>query len=164
ALPMSPKHVNREDAANPLPPASRAMPPPVGPAAGDRRHISLALQGGGARGALTWGVLDRLLEDQRLVIDAISATSAGAMNAAALMAGLSKGGAHEARATLGRFWLATSEYGYLSPIRRTFADQLAGRWNIDSSPAYLWANLLTQSFSPKQKNPLDFNPLRDVVS
>src|SRR5690606_21259321 len=74
------------------------------------------------------------------------------------------GGAQGARETLDRFWLTASEYGHLSPIRRTLVEQLAGRWNIDRSPAYLWANLLTQSFSPDQKNPLGINPLRDIVS
>lgn len=149
-----------ENAANSTQPAS----PPTRPDQGEKRRVSLALQGGGARGAFTWGVLDRLLEDGRIVIDAISATSAGAMNAAALMAGFSQGGAQAARETLERFWLAASDYGYISPIRRSLADQLAGRWNIDTSPAYLWANLASQAFSPKQKNPFDFNPLRDIVS
>lgn len=150
-----------EYVANSTPLPSRGTPPPV---AGETRRVSLALQGGGARGAFTWGVLDRLLEDGRIAIEAISATSAGAMNAAALMSGLSRGGPQAARETLDRFWLAASDYGYVSPIRRTPADQLAGRWNIDASPAYFWANLLSQTFSPLQKNPLDFNPLRDVVS
>ena len=72
------------------------------------RRISLALQGGGAHGAFTWGVLDRLLEEPRLVIEAISGTSAGAMNAAALAAGYAAGGAEGARRALERFWLTTS--------------------------------------------------------
>lgn len=153
-----------ENATNPTHSSSQATPSPARPDAGEKRHVSLALQGGGARGAFTWGVLDRLLEDGRIVIDAISGTSAGAMNAAALMAGLSQGGTQGARDTLERFWLAASDYGYISPIRRSLTDQLAGRWNIDTSPAYLWANLFSQTFSPKQKNPLDLNPLRDIAS
>ena len=56
------------------------------------KSINLALQGGGAHGAFTWGVLDRLLEDERLGIDGISATSAGAMNATALAAGMAANG------------------------------------------------------------------------
>lgn len=145
-------------------PARHSSPETTRPDPGEKRRVSLALQGGGARGAFTWGVLDRLLEDGRIIIDAISAASAGAMNAAALMAGLSRGGPQAAREALDRFWLAASDYGYVSPIRRSLVDQLAGRWNIDSSPAYLWANLFSQTFSPVQKNPLDFNPLRDIVS
>jgi len=153
-----------EYAANTTPSPAQAASPSRGPDPRDKRRVSLALQGGGARGAFTWGVLDCLLEDGRIIIDAISATSAGAMNAAALMAGLSQGGAQGARETLDRFWLAASDYGYISPIRRSLADQFSGRWNIDASPAYIWANLLSQTFSPTQKNPIDFNPLRDIIS
>jgi len=153
-----------ETAVNPTPPSSQAAPSASRTAPRGKPRVSLALQGGGARGAFTWGVLDRLLEDGRIDIEAISATSAGAMNAAALMSGLSRGGTQEARETLDRFWLAASDYGYISPIRRSLADQLAGRWNIDTSPAYFWANLFSQTFSPKQKNPLDFNPLRDIAT
>ena len=69
-----------------------------------RKRINLALQGGGAHGAFTWGVLDRLLEDGRLDIAAVSGTSAGAMNGVALAYGLARGGPAEARATLARFW------------------------------------------------------------
>jgi NTE family protein len=66
--------------------------------------IDLALQGGGSHGAFTWGVLDRLLEEERLKIVAISGTSAGAMNAAVLADGFAEGGAAGARAALRTYW------------------------------------------------------------
>src|SRR5215471_21427095 len=90
--------------------------------------IDLALQGGGAHGAFTWGVLDRLLEEPWLRIDGISGTSAGAMNAAALAYGYSSGGKDGARAALAAFWRRVSEAGYLSPIRRGPFDIILGRW------------------------------------
>ena len=76
-----------------------------------RRPISLALQGGGSHGAFQWGVLDRLLEDDRLDIRAVTAASAGAMNAAALITGLAKGGAEGARAQLDLLWREVNQAG-----------------------------------------------------
>src|SRR5438309_2928559 len=69
-----------------------------------RKHINLALQGGGSHGAFTWGVLDRLLEDPRIALEGVSATSSGAMNAAVLADGLTLGGPDGAREALDRFW------------------------------------------------------------
>src|SRR4030081_2690368 len=80
--------------------------------------VDLALQGGGSHGAFTWGVLDRLLEEPWLGIDGISGTSAGAMNAAALVDGYAEGGAEGARAALERFWRRVSEAARFSPFRR----------------------------------------------
>jgi Predicted esterase of the alpha-beta hydrolase superfamily len=128
------------------------------------RRISLALQGGGAHGAFTWGVLDRLLEEPRLVIEAISGTSAGAMNAAALAAGYAAGGAEGARRALERFWLTTSAYAMLSPIRRTPLHCLTGQWNIDFSPVDFWLNVVSRAFSPYQTNPLNLQPLRLLLA
>jgi NTE family protein len=68
------------------------------------KAINLALQGGGAHGAFTWGVLDRLLEDSRIEFEGISATSSGAMNAAVMANGLTIGGRDAAREALGDFW------------------------------------------------------------
>ena len=106
----------------PQPPAKAS--PPSAP-----RRISLALQGGGSHGAFTWGVLDRLLEDERLEIAAVSGTSAGAMNAAALAAGHAQGGRQGARRALDKFWHSTAQQALLSPMRRTPLDRLLGRWN-----------------------------------
>src|SRR5580704_17006041 len=80
--------------------------------------VDLALQGGGSHGAFTWGVLDRLLEEQWLGIDGISGTSAGAMNAAVLVDGFAKGGALGAREALETFWRRVSEAARFSPLRR----------------------------------------------
>ena len=128
------------------------------------RRISVALQGGGSHGAFTWGILDRLLEDERIVIEAVSGTSAGAMNAAALVAGFAKDGAQGARQALDAFWHTSSDYARFSPIRRTFADRMAGDWNLDRSPGYQWSSLMTRFLSPYQANPLNFNPLRDILA
>ena len=128
------------------------------------RQVSLALQGGGAHGAFTWGVLDRLLEDEHIVIEAISGTSAGAMNAAALAAGYAAGGREGARQALDRFWISTSEYAIFSPIQRTLIERLLGRWNLDRSPSYLWFDLFGRVYSPYQTNPLNHHPLREILS
>ena len=132
--------------------------------AGEPRRISLALQGGGAHGAFTWGVLDRLLEDERIVIEAVSGTSAGAMNAAALAAGFAADGAEGARLALTRFWTSASEYGAFSPFRTTPMHRFTGNWNLDGSPLDFWANLSSRMFSPYQLNPLDYQPLRDILA
>ena len=95
--------------------ATRGKPPGSKPP----KPINLALQGGGSHGALTWGVLDRLLEDERLAIRAISGTSAGAMNAVTLADGYRRGGREGAREALGRFWKAVGESVRFSPIRRS---------------------------------------------
>ena len=133
---------------------------------GTRRPVNLALQGGGAHGAFTWGVLDRLLEDDSLAPDAISATSAGSMNAVVMAYGVSRGGRDGGRAKLAEFWRKVSESGEMwSPFRgdlaMTFVD--GSSWPLDLSPAYLMFQAVTHTFSPYQLNPLDLNPLRDIL-
>src|SRR5215510_3771694 len=98
--------------------------------------IDLALQGGGSHGAFTWGVLDRLLEEPWLRIEAISGTSAGAMNAAVLADGFAEGGAEGARSALDRYWKRVSGAAAFSPLQRSPLDRIAGRWTLDSSPAF----------------------------
>ena len=93
----------------------------------DDALVDLALQGGGAHGAFTWGVLDRLLEEKRLRIDGISGTSAGAMNAAALADGYTDGGADGARKALESFWAGVSRSARFSPFQRGPLDVLLGR-------------------------------------
>jgi predicted acylesterase/phospholipase RssA len=88
----------------------------------DVKIIDIALQGGGAHGAFTWGVLDRLLEDERIEIEGISGTSAGAMNPVALAQGLAGGGRQTARELLAGFWTKVSEAVRTSPIQRSFFD------------------------------------------
>src|SRR3954453_2585616 len=98
-----------------------------------RKTISLALQGGGAHGAFTWGVLDALLEDGRLDIKAITGTSAGAMNAAVCAEGHLEGGPDGARAQLEQFWREVSREGAFSPLQRTPLQRLMGDWSLDHS-------------------------------
>jgi len=128
-----------------------------------KKTIKLALQGGGSHGAFTWGVLDQLLEDERIRIEAVSGTSAGAMNAVALADGMARGGPAEARKCLERFWSATSAAAQYSPIRRSIFDKFMGNWSLDTSPAYILMGHLSRIFSPYDTNPMNFNPLRDVV-
>src|ERR1700758_2374357 len=99
--------------------------------------IDLALQGGGSHGAFTWGVLDRLLEEDWLHIAAISGTSAGAMNAAVLADGWTEGGAAGARTALDRFWQRVSRAAAFSPLQRSPLDRLMGRWTLETSPVYV---------------------------
>ncbi len=128
-----------------------------------RKAVNLALQGGGSHGAFTWGVLDRLLEDDRLDIEAISGTSAGAMNAVVLADGLMRGGPEAARDALESFWYAVSDTAAHSPFRRSPIDILMGNWSLDSSPLYLMFDLLNRVASPYDLNPLNLNPLRDLL-
>src|SRR5262249_26342331 len=136
------------------------------PATSDRAPvlIDLALQGGGAHGAFTWGVLDRLLEEAWLCIDGISGTSAGAMNAAILVYGFAQGGAPQARVALEGFWRKVSNAALLSPFRRTPLDVILGRWTLDNSPLFVAADMMARVFSPYDLNPLGANPLRDILS
>lgn len=134
------------------------------PSAPDRKPVSLALQGGGSHGAFQWGVLDRLLEDDRLDIRAVTASSAGAMNAAALISGLETDGAAGARRQLDLLWREVN----LSGGRNVFGDSaiwsaaLTPDWLKDSS---LWrsAGKVAMSMSPYQFNPFNLNPLKRVL-
>ena len=129
----------------------------------EAKRIELALQGGGAHGAYTWGVLDRILEDPRVEIAAISGTSAGAMNGAVLADGLVRGGQEGARAALHDFWRAVSDAARFSPIRRSPIDVLMGRWSLDTSPGFIAMDLLSRVASPYDLNLWNVNPLRDLV-
>ncbi|CRI64738.1 Patatin [Thiocapsa sp. KS1] len=128
------------------------------------KKIDLGLQGGGAHGAFTWGVLDRLLAEERIEIEGISGTSAGAMNAVVVADGLAAGGREGAREALSRFWRAVSNAGRNSPIQRTWLDQMLGRWTLDFSPGFLTMDLLSRLVSPYEMNPLNINPLRDLLA
>lgn len=125
--------------------------------------INLALQGGGAHGAFTWGVLDKLLAEGRVRIEGISGTSAGAMNAVVLADGMRKDGPDGARQALHDFWHGVSKVAQLSPLQRTPLDALMGNWNLDYSPAYQFMDLLSRSASPYDLNPLNINPLKDLL-
>jgi NTE family protein len=126
--------------------------------------VDFALQGGGAHGAFTWGVLDRLLEEPWLGIDGISGTSAGAMNAAALVDGYTRGAADGARAALENFWRRVSRAAALSPLQRTPIDVLLGRWTLDHSPVFVAMDMMTRLFSPYDFGTHGANPLRDILA
>ena len=126
--------------------------------------VDLALQGGGAHGAFTWGVLDRLLEEPWLTVDGISGTSAGAMNAAVMASGYAHGGADGARAALEDFWQRVSEAARLSPLQRGPMEMLAGHWTLEYSPMFLAAEMMSRVFSPYDLNPLGTHPLRDILA
>jgi len=132
-----------------------------------RQQIDLALQGGGSHGAFTWGVLDRLLQDDSLEIAGVSGTSAGAMNAVALAAGLMEGGRDGARECLGRFWRRVAQ---TSPFHALEMGPAAALWGPDNPWLAAWTapwrqavSVLGSQFSPYQLNPLNLNPLRDVL-
>ncbi len=126
--------------------------------------IDLALQGGGAHGAFTWGVLDRVLEEDWLTISAISGTSAGAMNAAVLASGFATGGREGARQALEAFWRKTSEAARFSPFQRSPLDVLLGRWTLDNSPLFVAMDLMSRVVSPYSLNPGGANPLADILA
>jgi NTE family protein len=137
---------------------SRTKKPPTGAA----KTINLALQGGGAHGAFTWGALDRLLEEKRIEIEGISATSAGAMNATVLAYGFATGGRDGARAALAAFWRRVSRVAVTSPLQASWFDRAAGH-SLRFSPPFLTFDLVTRLFSPYEFNPLNLNPLKDVL-
>ncbi len=126
--------------------------------------IDLALQGGGSHGAFTWGVLDRFLEDPKIRIGGLSGTSAGAMNAVVLASGLGQGGRHGAREALRAFWEEIGTVGLHSPLRRNPFDAMFEPWMAGGSPLLKFYDVVTRLISPYQLNPLNLNPLRDVVA
>jgi NTE family protein len=140
-----------------------AMAKKNGHTANNLKHINLALQGGGAHGAFTWGVLDRLLEDGRFAIDGISATSAGAMNAAVVAQGLMIDGPDGARRSLEHFWRRISHIAAASPVQSTWFDRMFGGFSLDFSPAYQTFDFMTRVLSPYQFNPANLNPLRELL-
>src|SRR5271166_6200060 len=137
-----------------------------GRARGDRDPVlvDFALQGGGSHGAFTWGVLDRLLEETWLKVEAISGASAGAMNAAVLVSGHMEGGAEGARAALNAYWKRVAEAARFSPLQRSPLDRMMDRWTLDTSPAYLVMDLMSRVFSPYDLNPSGHNPITAILA
>jgi NTE family protein len=136
------------------------------------KSIALALQGGGAHGAFAWGVLDKFLEDGRVNIEGVSATSAGAMNGAVLAQGLISGGPEGARKALTAFWKDIAKSSEKSsPFKKMKMPWDAGKKSgagaeshtLDNSPMYLMTDLMLRILSPYQFNPMNVNPLRDVL-
>jgi NTE family protein len=126
--------------------------------------VDLALQGGGSHGAFTWGVLDRLLEENGFKLEAISGTSAGAMNAAVLAHGLLDGGRDGAREALHRFWRRVADAATFSPFQRSPLDRMVGRWSLDYSPMYIATDLLARLISPYDLAGAASNPLRNILT
>ncbi|HTT07500.1 MAG TPA: patatin-like phospholipase family protein [Gammaproteobacteria bacterium] len=126
------------------------------------KSTSLALQGGGSHGAFTWGVLDRLLEDNHICIDGVSGTSSGAINAVVLAHGLACGGPEAARTALHQFWTGIAE---LSSLGAQAAHPLAA-WRKTASPLPALKSYLDlyQVWSPYEMNPLGLNPIKDVLA
>lgn len=127
------------------------------------KTINLALQGGGSHAALTWGILDKLLEDGRVKFDSIAATSVGAMNAVVLAHGLATGGNEGARTALYQLWKMISNAGQLyGPVKVSPLEKLFGI-PPESSMSFLFFDLMNKTFSPYQLNPFDFNPLKQIL-
>ncbi|MFD0934449.1 patatin-like phospholipase family protein [Methylobacterium trifolii] len=128
---------------------------------GAEKTVALALQGGGAHGAFTWGVLDALIEDGRLGFEAVTGASAGAMNGVVMIDGWLKGGPDGAREGLERFWREVSLDGDMGPAQRSLVGSLLGFWK-GNPVAEFWMKALTPS--PYVSNPLNINPLRKALA
>jgi NTE family protein len=152
-----------------MPDSRPGLPDHLAPPRHDRphrpgvKHISLALQGGGSHGAFTWGVMHRLMSDPHIYIDGISGTSAGAMNAVVFADGFIRGKRQGAIDALAAFWDRIAD---LCVLPRTLLRGIPGLtegWQVDNDPTFLWVDFMTRIWAPTQLNPLDMNPLRDVL-
>ncbi len=144
-------------------PGKVARPQPLRPSKPGVKHISLALQGGGSHGAFTWGVMHRLISEPRLYIDGLSGTSAGAMNAAVFASGFIRGSRQGAIDALAEFWGGVAK---LNGVPRSFLRGIPGLsdgWQVDNDPAFVLADFMTRIWSPTQLNPLNMNPLRELL-
>ena len=135
----------------------------VQPAPPKFKTINLGLQGGGAHGAFTWGVLDALLEDERLDFESISGTSAGAMNAVVLADGLMRDGTEGARHRLGAFWRRVSQESASTSAAAEIVQSLLGFWHLQSFSPFGVFEQFANFLSPYRANPLNINPLRDLI-
>jgi NTE family protein len=126
------------------------------------KTVNLALQGGGTHGAFTWGVLDRLLEEERLSFEGITASSAGAVNAVVLADGMAEGGRSGARKALHAFWKKLSEDASNSVFRPSLIDRMSATQGLDHSPGYVFLEALAYFASPYQLNPFNYNPLKKL--
>jgi NTE family protein len=129
------------------------------------RPVSLGLQGGGTYGAFTWGVLDRLLDEETLVFDSLSGSSSGAVNAVVLADGYALGGGRRgAQQALNRFWTTLGQLATFSPLQPTLLDRMAGRWTMAHSPAYQLLEMAGALAGPVLEIPVTLNPLRNLLS
>jgi NTE family protein len=132
-------------------------------AAQTTKRINLALQGGGAHGAFTWGVLEHLLGEERLQVEGVSGSSAGAINAVMLADGLTRGGREEAQKRLADFWRAVSSTGNLPGVQRAVMERLLSFTPLEGTPVQAWFDAVSRYFSPYDVNPLNINPLKDLI-
>lgn len=129
-----------------------------------QKKVNIALQGGGAHGALAWGILDALLEDGRIEVEGFTATSAGTMNALAFVQGMQEGGTDGARKKMEEFWWEISKAGAIfSPVHGNPVERMLGLGSGENPFSYFMFDAMTRLFSPYQFNPLDINPLRTVL-
>ncbi len=139
---------------------SALLPKPQSQAKGKSLGLDLALQGGGAHGAFTWGVLDRLLDEPDIDIQGISGTSAGAMNGAMLVYGSLHGGRKGAQELLTEFWESVAQIGAVYTQFKNVFDTFEKMFHLQALDPFKAAQ---QMFSPYQSNPLNLNPLRDLL-
>lgn len=131
--------------------------------AAGQKVVNLALQGGGTHGAFTWGVLDRLLEDERLSFEGVTASSAGAVNAVVLADGLAAGGRKGARNALRLFWQQVSAGASRGLFQPSWLDKLSPTHGLEHSPGYVFMEALAYFASPYQLNPFNINPLKNLL-
>jgi NTE family protein len=146
-----------------MPAHADSSSPQPGPLGAGRKSVNLALQGVGSHGAFTWGVLDRLLEEERLGLDGITATSAGAVNAVVLAYGLAVGGREGAKKSLDRYWRRLANVASASIFQPSLLDKMYGNFGLDHSPGFVFVDTLSQIFSPYQLNPGNYNPFKELL-
>ncbi|GHU11539.1 alpha/beta hydrolase [Alphaproteobacteria bacterium] len=129
-----------------------------------KKRISIAMQGGGAHGAYTWGVLDRLLQEKDLVVEGVSGTSAGGMNAVATAQGIIQGGNEGGRQLLDKYWHVMSDAGRSSIFKPGVLDILANKYTMHNSPGFLMFDFISKIMSPYQMNPSGADPLKDLIN
>ena len=129
-----------------------------------KKRVSIAMQGGGAHGAFTWGVLDRLLEEKDFVIEGVSGASAGAMNAVSVAQGMMEGGNEGAREALKRYWETNVKAGETSFLKPGLIDTLMNKYTMQNSPSFIMFDLMCKFLSPYQFNPVGTNPLTNIVN
>ncbi len=130
----------------------------------ENKKLAVALQGGGSHGAYTWGVLERLLDQDGLDLCGYCGTSAGAMNATVLAYGLHLGGKLKAKELLSKFWKTVSDVGSRSMLTPNWFDLQFGKGNMDNSFGFLMSEMMSLYLSPYQTNPLKYNPLQDILA
>src|SRR6201997_2197672 len=128
-----------------------------------KKKIGLALQGGGSHGAFTWGVLEKLLEEDAFDIRGICGTSAGAMNAAMAIHGFQKNGKLGAIDLLKTFWTRVSLESTLNPIQPSLLDNIVSPGSMELSFGYNVFTYMSNFLSPYQWNPFNINPLKNIL-